>query len=591
MKTFGKMKLGKNYRGVSAWEIECEPHVAIRLKRVFGKANRGDYGTIYISNTPENCRDLAWFLDRYPMEVVGREGLLASANLQRETESAVVSLIDGSYQPPAFDLALPLRDYQKIPPAVALRTGGLLVADDVGVGKTAMAIAMLADPRALPALVVTLTHLPRQWEDEIAKFAPKLRVRIPKTGTPAKADIATRKQKALFSDFPDVLILNYHKLAGWSESLAKIVKSVIFDEAHELRRGDSQKYSAARHIAECASFRIGLTATPIYNYGSEIYPVLNVIKPGALGTQDEFTREWCDGYVDSKGRSKINDPKAFGTYARESGLMIRRTRAEVGRELPQLTRVPHYVDADTAALEKVGTSAAELAKIILRRGETHRGAKMQASEEFSNILRQATGIAKAPYVADFVRLLVESGEKVLLFGWHREVYSLWNSILADLNPVMFTGSESPNQKQVARDAFMKDVPVMMMSLRAGAGLDGLQGVCRTVVFGELDWSPGVHEQCLGRIYRDGQPDPVSAYFLISDHGCDPVMVDVLGLKRQQIEGLRDPYAAAVSQAEATEGHVKRLAQEFLRRRGEDVQEFIATSSPEACPSITEVERE
>jgi hypothetical protein len=49
-----------------------------------------------------------------------------------------------------------------------------------------------------------------------------------------------------------------------------------------------------------------------------------------------------------------------------------------------------------------------------------------------NLLRQATGIAKAPFVADFVRLLVESGEKVLLYGWHREVYSIWRDKLKDL---------------------------------------------------------------------------------------------------------------------------------------------------------------
>jgi SNF2 family DNA or RNA helicase len=562
--------------GVKTWAIECEPHVAIRLKRVFGKVNRGDFGTIYVSHTPENCRDLEWFFERYPLVVADANALTLAAEKQRDVESAVMGLMDGTYQPPNFDLALPLRDYQKIPPSVVLRTGGVLLADDVGVGKTAMAIGILTDPRTLPALVVTLTDLPRQWEDEIARFAPRLRVRIPKTGNPSKTDVGTKKQAMMFSEFPDVTILNYHKLAGWSEALSGIVKSVIFDEAHELRHTGSLKYNAAKHVASKAAFRMGLTATPIFNYGSEIYPVLNVIRPNVLGTHDEFLREWCEGRVDDKGRAKIKDPKAFGTYARESGLMIRRTRAEVGRELPSLTRVPHYVDADTNALDRVGASAAELARIILRQGETHRGAKMEASREFDIILRQATGIAKAPFVADFVRLLVESGESVLLFGWHREVYSIWNDRLGDLNPVMYTGSESTTQKQAARDAFVeKRAKVLIMSLRAGAGLDGLQSACRTTVHGELDWSPGVHEQNTGRIYRDGQSDPVTSYFLISDHGTDPMMVDVLGLKRQQIEGLRDPYAAAVTQAESTEGHVRRLAEDFLKRRGEEITEGAA----------------
>lgn len=578
MKTYGEMEMVTR-GGRETWRIKCEPHVMIALKRVFQGVSKSSMGEAFITNTPANCREIEWFLSRYPMELAEPEQLHAGANEQRAIETEIFSLMDGTYLPPEFDLAVPLREYQKIPPAMTLRTGGLLVADDVGVGKTAMGIALFADPRALPALVVTLTHLPRQWKAEIERFAPKLRVEIVKTGTPRVEDEqAKKRQKLLFSNFPDVLIMNYHKLAGWAESLAPIVKSVVFDEAHELRREGprnkpSQKYAAAKHLSRAVLYRMGLTATPIYNYGSEMYPVLDVIRPGSLGTHEEFIREWCSGYVDSKGRAKIKDPKAFGSYARDAGLMLRRTRADVGRELPALTRVPHYVDADLTAIQKIGDAAAELATIILRQGESRRGEKMLASEEFNTALRQATGIAKAPFVAEFVRMLIESGEKVVLYGWHREVYSIWLSRLKDLNPVMFTGSESEPQKDAARKAFVEgESPLLIMSLGSGAGLDGLQKVCRTVVIGELSWSAGTHEQCIGRIYRDGQPDPVTAYFLISDFGADPTMVDVLALKRQQLEGVRDPYAAAVEQTPNIGQHVKQLAEDFLRSRGRAIPE-------------------
>src|SRR5439155_13278067 len=135
----------------------------------------------------------------------------------------------------------------------------------------------------------------------------------------------------------------------------------------------------------------------IYNYGGEIFNVLDVLRPGALGVREEFVREWCGGNESGGGdrdRARIVEPRAFGTYAREQGLMLRRTRAEVGRELPALSKVPHHVDADVEALDRVGPSAAELARIILRQGEERRGQKMQASETLDAILRQATGIAK-----------------------------------------------------------------------------------------------------------------------------------------------------------------------------------------------------
>jgi superfamily II DNA or RNA helicase len=229
------------------------------------------------------------------------------------------------------------------------------------------------------------------------------------------------------------------------------------------------------------------------------------------------------------------------------------------------------VDADLRALEVVAPRATELAKLLLARGRVAPADRMRAAEELSWRLRQATGLAKAGFVAAFVRLLVESGEKVVLFGWHHEVYDVWREQLADLSPVFFTGAESTPQKDAARKAFVEgDAKVLVMSLRAGAGLDGLQNVARTVVFGELDWSPGVHEQCVGRIYRDGQGEPVVAYFLVAEVGSDPIVASVLGLKRNQSEGLRDPEGALVEDLTVDAGHIRRLAEGYLAARGEHV---------------------
>jgi SNF2 family DNA or RNA helicase len=363
---------------------------------------------------------------------------------------------------------------------------------------------------------------------------------------------------------PDVIITNYHKLGGWAGELKGKVKTVIFDEVQELRRESSQKYHAAESIASGAEFKLGLSATPIHNFGGEIWNILNVLRPWSLGHWSEFAQEWCGNFSD-RSKAPIRDPKAFGSYAREAGLMLRRTRADVGRELPGLTIVPHVIDADTTKLDEIAGSAGELARVILAQG----GAafdKMRASEEFSWRLRQATGIAKGPFVADFVRLLVEDGEKVLLYGWHHEVYKIWGERLKDLNPVFFTGEESPNQKEASKRAFLEgDSKVLIMSLRAGAGIDGLQKSCRTVVFGELDWSPSVHEQATGRIFRDGQQDKVAAYFLMSDSGSDPVIADVLGVKRGQLDGIRNPTGDVVEMSQTDPNRIKRLAEDFLSR--------------------------
>ncbi len=269
----------------------------------------------------------------------------------------------------------------------------------------------------------------RQWRDEIKKFTPLLTSHILKTGTPYELPKNSGVK-------PDILICNYHKLNGWADTLAGEIKSVVFDECQELRRSESSKYAAAKQIARKAKFNIGMSGTPIYNAGAEMFNVVDVLREDALGNLEEFTREWC-GY---KGR--VPDPKAFGTYLRESGIFLRRTRADVKRELPPVTHIPYDIDCDPDVLEKVKGSAMELAKLILSEAPQLAGSRFQAAGKFDVIMRQATGISKAPYVADFVKMLIESGESVILFGWHRAVYDLWTEALKEFKPVMFTGEET-----------------------------------------------------------------------------------------------------------------------------------------------------
>ncbi len=545
-----------------SWSIQCEPQVAMRLKRVFPKLNRRA-GTIVLSDTAENGRELSWFLQRYPMRIDMADA--AHMESREATHKALTAdigrILSNDYRPREFKLGLPPREYQRMAADLALRTRGLLIADDVGLGKTCTAICAIADPSARPALVVTLTHLPRQWKAELERFIPGIRVHILKTGTPYPLERAPGQTDIFDGGLPDVIISNYHKLLRWADEFTGLVRTVVFDEAHELRRPDSAKYQAAKQIASKADLRIGLTATPIFNYGSEIFSVMQIIQPDGLGSRPEFSQEWCDG------GETVGDPKALGAMMREHGLMIRRTRTDVGRELPGLTTVPHQIDVDLSEINKVATPAMELARVILAQGGMGID-KMRAAEELSWRLRQATGIAKAVFVADFVRLLVENGEKVVLYGWHHEVYAIWRERLANLRPVFFTGEESIPEKERSKAAFVDgDSSVLIMSLRAGAGLDGLQKACRTVVFGEIDWSPGVHEQAIGRIYRDGQTDPVIAYFLLADSGSDPVVSDVLGVKREQLEGIRDPEATLIQRSQIDPDRMRKLAEDFLRQRG------------------------
>lgn len=560
------MIYGHIIKEANRWAITCEAHVRTKIKRIFPEVSQYASETIHLSDNEENCRDLLWLIDRYPMVVEPLNYMQERASFHLEQENLVSNLLQFKQPPENFELAIPPREYQSLAATLLHVKKGLLVADDVGLGKTVTSICAMAKRENLPVLVVTLTHLPSQWKAEINAFAPELNVHILKSGQPYDLVPKRRKKQGdLFEQprLPDVIISNYHKLNGWADLLGEIICYVVFDEIQELRRDESNKYAAAKHIASKATLRIGLSATPIYNYGAEFFNVIDVLRPGVLGTKAEFVREWCDS-----DQKLIKDPRAFGDYLRREGIMLRRTRADVGRELPPINKIPQYVECDKNALDKIKGSAVELAKTILAAQQNYRGEKLMATEEFNILMRQATGIAKAPYVAEFVRLLLESGEKVVLYGWHREVYALWLELLADHKPCLYTGSESPKQKDQAKEAFISgDCRLLIISLRSGAGLDGLQDHCSTVVFGELDWSPGVHEQCVGRVARDGQSNPVMAYYLISDSGSDPIIADVLGVKRGQIEGVRDPNVELVEKLEVGPGNLKRLAQAYLEQVG------------------------
>lgn len=563
MRTYGELRHGGGKGRRPVFGISAEPHVMIRLKRIFPRAEGSRSGELFLSDTPETAADLAWVLERWPLDMneAARKHLDERAREYSDTRDAVTSILDGNHvQMTGMAPALEPRDYQLAAADIVLQTGRLLLADDLGLGKTFSSLLVLRDPDALPALVVTLTHLPRQWLAELEKCLPWLTGHIITSGMPY--DPAKKRGAGGYD--PDVLIINYAKLAGWGHHLAGRIRTIIFDEAQELRHGGTLKYENAALIADRARYAMGLTATPVYNYGGEIHNVLSVLDADALGDRAEFAREWCTGDGD---KLRVKDPAALGTYLREEGLLLRRTRTQVGRELPDVQRVPHTIDVDESVLDAESAGAEELARMIVEKSGTN-SELFRAAGDFDWRLRHATGIAKANYVADFVRILLESEEPVVLFGWHRDVYDKWATRLADKNPAFYTGEESPAQKRAAQSAFLDGhTDLLIMSLRAGAGLDGLQERSRVCVFGELDWSPGVHEQCIGRLNRDGQGDPVIAYFLVAESGADPAIAEVLDLKRQQSERIVDPDRPLLTESDANTDRVKLLAQQWLQRQG------------------------
>jgi len=129
-----------------------------------------------------------------------------------------------------------------------------------------------------------------------------------------------------------------------------------------------------------------------------------------------------------------------------------------------------------------------------------------------------------------------------------------------------------------------------MSLGSGAGLNGIQDVCSTAVFGELAWSGEVHRQVVGRLDRDGQRESIiDAVYLHADAGSDPPMIELLGIKASQSKGIVDPdQGVTVTRAET--GRIQALARDFLARRNIRIVETATSDdvlAPEPPPPVGE----
>ena len=527
-----------------------EPHVAIRLKQLFPRIAKSVTDHFQFSNDDTTCADLDWFCSRYPLNMPdGNIEALRNGRLQfEETQGELGRILAPSYVSPSYIGLKPgqvIRPYQAQAIEVLRRRRSLLLGDDLGLGKTYTAAGFILQHGARPAAVVVQTHLQKQWAEKIGAFT-NLRVH-PITGT-----------KPYSLPDADVYLFRYSQILGWIDTFeASAFKTVVFDEVQELRTGsDSGKGQAARVLARHATFKLGLSATPIYNYGSEIWNIMQCIDADVLGSYAEFTREWCD----LRG---VNDPQALGSYLREQYVFLRRTKREVGQQVPPINRLIEIVETDQKAMDGIAEAAHRLALRTIAGNFVERG---QAARELDLMVRHATGVAKAVGVAAYARILLEAQVPVMLMGWHRDVYAIWLDLLADFKPVMYTGSESPTQKNESQRKFMAgETNLFIMSLRSGAGVDGLQGRCSTVIFGELDWSPKIHEQVIGRLDREGQTEQVTAIYLNSQDGSDPPMVDLLGVKASQSSGIVDPGRVFEPIASDT-SRMQALAMQFLSKR-------------------------
>jgi len=544
--------------GRAEWVVEGDPQMVLTAKRLFpGAAERGS-GIARFPATKRVFRELVWFLHRWPLRPenpAAFEAAYAEA-CDHDAERRRAAVAPGEATPPPVFQG-ELWPFQKEGLAFALVNRRTLIADEMGLGKTLQALAWLSAVDAWPAVVVVPSHLVRHWMDKAEAFLGAQGAGLLATPSSLKLHVL-RGLRPYDPPLAQVYVIHYGLLSAWRrEIIAMRPGAVVLDEIQELRHTGTQKYSAASEIAADCENVLGLSGTPIYNRGGEIWSVVNILEFHALGDYESFTREWCGGY----GVPTVSDPALLGTHLRREGLMIRRRKEDVIPDLPPKRRVVETLETAGGLFDRLVAEGRKLACLAadaddpLERGRLEREAVAQA--------RKATGVAKAPAAAAFVAGLIEAEEPVIVFAHHHAVVDALTDAIGPGRVCRVTGREGQDQKAAAIKAFRDGVrDVCIVSLRAAAGLDGLQDRARVVVFAELDWSPAVHSQAEDWAHRMGQADSVLAYYPITEEGSDPEILDVLGLKVAQFVGLMGDRAETEADrtlaAQDTSAHMKRI---------------------------------
>ena len=543
MKTFGTLEYAiDKYSGSWTWKIMGVRAVMMVSKLIPELWYGNGPNEVIIPDTEKNVKQIRLILERYPLEILSKSVWQRKSRVKAIKKLPIRKTEKLSKVIPKKQFRGKLLNFQKEGLDFLLKSSGnALLADDMGLGKTVQTLAYIAsEKQSLPAVVVAPLVTLTNWQREIERFMKKKSKngRIVEHDVPTITSIRSGKQKEL-GDY-DFYLINYELLYKRQIDLSKLkIHTLVCDEVQHLRSKTTKKYSAVKKLAAMKSvkYRVGLSGTPIYNHGSEIWPIVDILKPGLLGSFKEFCEYFC--YQDERGKAIVVPSKRDGLrHVLQRDVMLRRKKSDVLKELKDKVRYKETIDADETYYKN------ELNKIWSKLEEEQK----HAETEFSKVAsyqraiqseRQAAGVAKLHHVIDFVKNIMEIEESVVVFCHHKSIHKLLHESLQEFNPAAIIGGQTDKIRQECIDNFQNgDTKLIIVGLRAGnLGINLTRA--KYVIFAELDWSPAIHRQAEDRLHRIGQKNTVFAYYLIGKRTLDEHVANILVDKSYEIDAIMD----------------------------------------------------
>ncbi|MFN8050895.1 MAG: DEAD/DEAH box helicase [Acidimicrobiales bacterium] len=437
-------------------------------------------------------------------------------------------------------LVAELRPYQRrgvawIQEMSALGFGGIL-ADDMGLGKTIQVIALLLHRAEIgattgPTLVVCPASVVSNWQREIERFAPSIRVRTYVGMERTLDDVAAG----------EVVVTTYGLARRDRESLATVGWGlVVADEAQHIKNPNSSTAKAMRQIPSTA--RLALTGTPVENRLTELWALLDWTTPGLLGSVDAFRRR-VSIPIERDHDDEVTE--RFGRMIAPFLLRRRKDDPDIAPELPPKTETVHPVllTPEQAGLYRATTDEI-LDRIQRTEGIARRGlvlklltALKQICNHPAHYLDQAAPLAgrsgKLEAFDELIGAICDAEDSTLVFTQYVAMGRLLTARLAELGIAseMLDGSVPLKRRTAMVDRFQAgEFPVFVISLKAGG--TGLNLTRAThVVHYDRWWNPAVENQASDRAWRIGQDRPVQVHQLISEGTLEERIAAVLSQKQ------------------------------------------------------------
>jgi SNF2 family DNA or RNA helicase len=419
-----------------------------------------------------------------------------------------------------------LRPYQRVGLGwlVQMRELGLgaLLADDMGLGKTVQLIAYLVDRRdddGRPALIVAPTSVLGNWERELHRFAPGLRVCI------HHGPDRTSKIDDL-QEF-DVVLTSYALLPRDREMLRRSSwRALVLDEAQAVKNPLARAAQTARALE--AGHRVALTGTPVENRLDDLWSIMHILNPGLLGTRTGFRRLMASPI------ERHRDAAAEDRLRRVTAPFLLRRRKSDPAVLPDLPPRQDSTEFCTLTLEQASLYQATIDAVmgsvrgaagIERRG--HVLALITRLKQVCNHPAHATGrpgalagrSGKLDRLTEMLAEALDEGDNALVFTQYAVMGNLLVGHLQHelgIERLYLDGSTPRQTRQVIVDRFQRDEAeprVLVASLRAGGS--GLNLTAASHVF-HFDrwWNPAVEDQASDRAHRIGQTRVVQVHRMV-----------------------------------------------------------------------------